>query len=154
MNLLHTWSRHCWNKLLCWALGWVSLCTIPLRAYFVPHSFYGSPGCKTGWFQKQMFCGLLSGVGLKGWNICCGVWTPHSSGGNSWLWVSAPEVGFLARPWLCFSYSSQCGPFIISCGGALHLVFRFFPEGTDPYVAMDFVCPLEEGSSGFPMLPS
>lgn len=74
----------------------------------------------------------LSGTGLKDWGVWYWAQTPYSSRKNSELWDSSPSVRYhaggqvWARVYLCLFYLSQCGPFILWCRGAVHLVFRFF----------------------------
>lgn len=87
----------------------------------------------------------LSRAGPKGWGAWCGAQTLHFSGRSalfmrSWhMWVALPRVGFGERWCLCFSYLSQCSPFILCCGQAFQLIFRSFPERVAPYVAVGFV---------------
>lgn len=57
------------------------------------------------------------------------------------------EVRFLSR--LCHSHPSQCGPFILCCGGVVQLAFRSFSDGIVPYVAIYLLCSWEEVSAGF-----
>lgn len=49
------------------------------------------------------------------------------------------RAGFWARTCLCLSYLSQCGLFILCCGGAAQLILRSFPEGVALYVSVDLL---------------
>lgn len=55
---------------------------------------------------------------------------------------------------LCLFYRSQCGLLILYCGEAVNLVFRSFSEGSDSYVARDFLCPWDEVVQDLSMPPS
>lgn len=105
--------------LLCWVIGWMSVCMNTLKAETqFPLAFWIS------WCLKPDVLGTcLSGTGPKGWGASCGTWTFCSSRvvsvqpGHSCLWVIPVRVGFWAILHLCLFYLSQCGLFTRCCGG-------------------------------------
>ena len=66
----------------------------------------------------------LSEPSSKCWDAWCEAQIPYFSGTNN-LWdfsqlgFTVSGVGFLVRPWLWLSYSSQHNPFILCCGEAV-----------------------------------
>lgn len=82
----------------------------------------------------------------------CLMWEHKSFG--PWeqdLYYDEAWVGFLMR-W-CLSYSTQCGPSIFCCGGAILLAFGSFSEEIVQCVVVDLLCSWEEASSGPYKLP-
>lgn len=49
-----------------------------------------------------------------------------------WLWVTVKGCSFWRG--VCLSHLPPCGSFILSCGGAVQLVFKSFSEGIAPCV--------------------
>lgn len=121
---------------LCWALGWVRLCTSPFSVHY-----------------SLVNGGPLSGAGLKSCSTWCRGSNPSLLREKLWvlvLWlcVTTPGGGrdcVSASPSL-FDVVSLSLPW---CAGFAQLVFRgFFQRKFAPYVAVDSVCPWEEVSSG------
>lgn len=63
-------------------------------------------------------------------------------------WLLGCSFFSTARWCLCLSFPSPCCPFILCCGGSDHPTFRSLSEGIIPYIAVDFLSPKEEVSSG------
>ena len=120
------------------------------RVYLFHHLDQKSP---VG-IQSQTFWGQDPRVGVSGLGykmLAC------SSGSSffsfslypSWLWVTMPGVGFLARPCLFLSCPCHCSLFIVCYEADVQLVLWLFSEGTAAHVAVYFfVCLWQERSSG------
>ena len=68
---------------------------------------------------------------------------------TSQLWVAVSRVGFMASLWLSLSCLDVGFLSFAWCAGIVEPMFRFFflPEEIIPFVAVHWVCPLEQVSS-------
>lgn len=129
--------------LLCWVIGWMSVCMNTLKAETqFPLAFWIS------WCLKSDISGTcLSGTGPKGWGASCGTWTFCSSRVvtvlvRSLLLVGHPSAGGVwghtaSLPLLPVSVWSFYPLLWRSCQASFHFFF-FFSERIVLYVAVGF----------------